>query len=85
MEANFTTMDYNNSNQYTFLIIVGIIALFFILIAFVINSVIPFLREREYIVMEMRRSNDEANRQHWRKELRRLYLGAIPIVGRFFW
>lgn len=61
-----------------------ILILFFIIVIamkFIMNVYIPFLDEREYIQMEIAR-NGGSERQHWERELRRLYIGSIPIIGK---
>ena len=78
-------MEYNYNNQYGFLVFLGVIILIFcIMIAFIINSVIPFFKEREYIKMEMERSSNDEEYRHWKRELKYMYLSSIPLIGRFF-
>ena len=45
--------------------------------------VMPFIEERNYIKMEMQRSDDEEY-YYWKRELKRLYLSQIPIIGILF-
>ncbi len=61
-----------------FVLMLGILAL----IAFIINVWIPYQRERKYIKMEMKRSDGEEY-YYWKRQLKRLYISHIPIVGRF--
>lgn len=59
----------------------------FILIASIYNIIMiirPFLREREYIKMEMKRSFDEDEYRYWKHRLKKLYLRSIPFIGKFF-
>ena len=65
------------------LFFIFIIVISFFVLAFCFNVVKPFMEERDYIKMEMRRS-DEEEYYYWKKELRRLYLSHIPIIGRFY-
>jgi len=65
----------------TFLIIVVLISL---IIVFCSNVIIPFLEERHYIKMELSDSESRSERRYWKKELRKLYLRQIPIIGLFF-
>lgn len=78
-------MEYSYSTEedafllFVFVVIIGS----FVVLAFFINVVMPFMKERDYIKMEMQRSDDEEY-YYWKRELRRLYLSHIPIIGRFF-
>ncbi len=66
----------------SFLLIILIIAVLLLCImAFYINVVIPFYKERNYIRMEMLRSCDHREYQYWKRELKRLYIAHIPILG----
>lgn len=58
-------------------IILSLLALYFIRIR-------PFLEERHYIKMEIKRSFDETERKQWQKELRMLYIRQIPFIWHFF-
>lgn len=62
-----------------FIVIIG----FFIIFAFYLKVVMPFMEERNYIKKEIKRSDGEEY-YHWKKELKRLYLVHVPIIGRFF-
>ena len=64
---------------FAFIVIIGL----FIVLAFLFNVVMPFIKDRDYIRMEMQRSNDEEY-YYWKRELKRLYISHIPIIGRFF-
>lgn len=64
-----------------------VIFLLFTLIAIIYNvtaAARPFLREREYIKMEIKRSFDEEEYRYWKRRLKKLYLRSIPFIGRFF-
>ena len=64
---------------FAFVVIIG----FFIVLAVYFNIIAPFMKAREYIKMEMQRS-DGNEYYYWKRELKRLYLSHIPIIGRFF-
>ena len=67
------------------LVFLGAIVFFlFVLLALYFNIVLPFIKDREYVKMEMRRSYSEDEYRFWKRELRRVYLRHIPIIGRFF-
>ncbi len=78
MEYSYSTVD-NAFLLFIFIVIIG----FFILLAYCFNVVMPFIKERNYIKMEMQRSDDKEYR-YWKRELKRLYLSHIPIIGRFY-
>ncbi len=74
---------YDNTED-TFLIFALVVIIgFFIVLAFYFNVIAHFMKEREYIKMEMQRSDGEEY-YYWKNELKRLYILHIPIIGRFF-
>ena len=68
-------------NDEMLIAIVAVIIGFFLFFAFFINSYLPFKDERDYIKMEMERSFEEEEYLYWKKELKKLYISKIPIVG----
>ena len=75
---------YGNENG--FLLFLGVVILI-ILIATVIwfKVITPFLRERDYIKREIRRSlGDKDEYEYYQQELKALYLRSIPLIGKFF-
>lgn len=65
------------------MIVINIIALFMIfllLLVFYLKKIIPFMRKKDYIKMEMERSQGSEYR-HWERKLKRHYLRQIPIFG----
>ena len=81
-------MDYSTDTtllEEEFLIFLAILVIgFFVIFALIFNVIIPFKEERNYIKMEMERSYEEEEYLYWKRELRRLYISHIPIIGRFF-
>ena len=74
---------YDNTED-TFLIFAFVVIIgFFIVLAFYFNVIAPFMKARDYIKMEMQRSDGEEY-YYWKSELKRLYMAHIPIIGRFF-
>ena len=77
------TYTYDNMEEtfliFAFLVIIGI----FIVLVLCFNVVAPFIKEREYIKMEMQRSDGDEY-DYWKSELKRMYVVHIPIIGRFF-
>lgn len=60
------------------LIVVLAIAL---LLAYFFRVYVPFMYERDFIKMELMRS-DEDGRRKWNRRLRELYISQIPILGK---
>lgn len=54
--------------------------LIFMLIMGFVHSFMAFKKERDYIKMEIGRSFEEEEYLYWKRELRILYISAIPIV-----
>ena len=80
-------MDYNtdvSSNDAPMLIAIAIIAVIFTISVLCVKVFIPFKKQRDYIKMEMKRSLEEREYRYWRRELKKLYLQAIPLVGKLF-
>ncbi len=50
--------------------------------SFIFKVIVPFCDDRNYIKMEMQRSYDEGEYRYWKRELKRLYISHIPIIGR---
>lgn len=74
---------YDNTED-TFLIFAFVVIIvFFIVLAFYFNVIAPFMKARDYIKMEMQRSDGDEY-YYWKRELKRLYISHIPIIGRFF-
>ncbi len=74
---------YDNTED-TFLIFAFVVIIgFFIVLAFYFNVIAPFMKARDYIKMEMQRSDGERYK-YWKSELKRLYIRHIPFIGRFF-
>ena len=79
MENNYS----NNNEIVTFLyLIIIIVILACISLAIYYSAILPFLKEREYIKMEMGRSFDDDEYLYWKRELKQLYLSFL--LGRFF-
>ncbi len=63
------------------LLICALVALIVILIY--TRKVIPFLNERDYLRREIARATRPEEYIRWKRRLRRLYISAIPILGKF--
>jgi len=78
-------MAYTYGAEEDMLVVLGsAVLIFFVLLALYFNLIVPLVKEREYVKMEMRRSYSEDEYRFWKRELRRVYLRHIPIIGRFF-
>ena len=74
---------YDNTED-TFLIFAFVVIIgFFVVLAFYFNVIAPFMKARDYIKMVMQRSDGDEY-YYWKRELKRLYISHIPIIGRFF-
>ncbi len=67
------------------LIGIGLVVFFLIIfiVKFIMDIYVPFIAERDYIKTEITRSYGD-RRLHWERELKRLYVGSIPVVGEYF-
>ena len=74
---------YGSEKDICLILILIIIIGSFLFLVFTFNVVMPFIEERNYIKMEMKRSEDEEY-YHWKRKLKRLYLSYIPFIGWFF-
>ena len=45
------------------------------------NIIQPFSEGRRYIKAEMRRAYNESEYRYWKRELKKLYISQIPILG----
>ena len=69
-----------------FIFLGGCLALLFVAIIFIkliVCVYMPFLQERDFILSKIMWTCGE-KRKHWKKELKRLYIGLIPVVGPMF-
>lgn len=75
-----TDTSFNNQTIIKIAVFIG----GFLFLIFFINSYLLFKGERDYIKMEMERAFEEEEYLYWKRQLKRLYLSQIPIIGRFF-
>lgn len=45
------------------------------------NIIRPFSEGRRYIKAEIRRAYNESEYRYWKRELKKLYISQIPILG----
>ena len=80
-------MDYNTDvllDVDPLFLIAAVMAIAFTISVLCVKVFIPFKKQRDYIKMEMKRSLEEQEYRYWRRELKKLYLQAIPLIGKFF-
>lgn len=65
------------------MIVLLIIILLLLIRVFIEFVWVPFSEERLFIKMEIKRTEGE-ERHFWKKELRRLYIRSIPIIGNLY-
>lgn len=66
----------------TILIFMAFVLILLVIFGFYLNVIRPFTEVREYIKMEMQRS-DGKEYFYWKKELKKLYMHYIPFIGLF--
>lgn len=63
---------------------IAVIAFFALLwIGALIKWFYNFFDERTYIVIQLKRCNNEKGKEHWKKKLHEFYLSKIPLIGRW--
>ncbi|MBR5218833.1 MAG: hypothetical protein IKV89_03785 [Clostridia bacterium] len=53
-----------------------------LMVKFIACVYLPFAEDRDFINLEILRSHGN-ERIHWQHEMKRLYLGMIPIIGKY--
>ena len=51
--------------------------------AFYVNIIRPFSEGGRYIKAEMHRAYTESEYRYWKRELKKLYISQIPILGNY--
>ena len=52
-------------------------------VAVYMNIIRPFSEGRRYIKAEIHRSYNESEYRYWKRELKKLYISQIPILGKY--
>ena len=60
-------------------------AFFLILIFFIVLSVLMTRDQADYFKMEIERAFEKEEREHWERELAKLYLYRIPFLGKWIY
>ena len=64
------------------ILIITIFVVLFVVAAFIVNFWIPFIKQRNYIKMEIRRSDGE-EKKYYERQLKLFYASHVPLVRRF--
>lgn len=72
-------MNYTE-NTITLLFLIPI--LFLAILALYFNVIKPFSEDKAYIKMEIQRAFDESEYRYWKREMKKLYISYIPILGK---
>ena len=77
-------MEYIRTNQTILIILLLIFAVIapIIISSIYMNLILPFLEERAYIKMKIKRAENYAEYRIWKKILKRFYIMQIPFLGR---
>lgn len=70
------------SGESLLILIITIFVISFAIIAFIVNFWIPFTNEKNYLKMEIKRSQGE-EKKHYKRKLKSFYASHIPLVRRF--
>lgn len=69
-----------------FILLIGIALIVFFLLVLIVKFVaevyVPFVVDRDYIKTEIMRTYGDSRRR-WERELKRLYLRHIPLIGTY--
>lgn len=79
--ANIQT--YTLSETIDIIVILVIVVLIPFAVFVAANVVVPFLDERAYLKMEIKRSTNQNEAAYYKKRLKYLYLRHIPFIGLF--
>lgn len=64
-----------------FYLMISVPVLLLMLAALYQNVIKPFSRDKEYIKLEIRRAYSYDELLYWKRELKKLYISYIPIIG----
>lgn len=79
--ANIQAYTLSETIDIIVILIIVVIIPFAVFVA--ANVVVPFLDERAYLKMEIKRSSNENEADYYKKRLKNLYLQHIPFIGLF--
>lgn len=64
------------------ILLITIFVVLFVVAAFIVHFWLPFIKQRNYIKMEIRRSDGE-EKKYYERQLKLFYASHIPLVRRF--
>lgn len=64
------------------ILLITIFVVLFVVAAFVVNLWLPFIKQRNYIKMEINRSDGE-EKKYYERQLKLFYASHVPLVRRF--
>ena len=64
------------------ILLITIFVVLFVVAAFIVNFWLPFIKQRNYIKMEIRRSDGE-EKKYYERQLKLFYASHVPLVRRF--
>lgn len=70
--------------EVTLILFLAIVILFLGSLHVYFEFYIPFKRRKDYIKLEIRRSDGEICK-YWNRELKKLYIQSIPFIGKAIW
>ena len=72
------------SGESLLILIITIFVISFAITAFIVNFLIPFISEKNYLKMEIKRSQGE-EKKYYERKLKLFYASHIPLVRRFIY
>lgn len=70
------------SRESFLILIITIFLVSFVVVAFIVNFWLPFISEKKYLKMEIKRSEGE-EKKYYERKLKLFYASHIPLVRRF--
>ncbi|MDY6313717.1 MAG: hypothetical protein SPL89_00915 [Clostridia bacterium] len=65
----------------TFVILVPVLMM--CITAYCIGTIKPFIETKAYVKTELQRTQGEPEYKYWRREMSKLYVELIPLLGKF--
>ena len=75
-------MEISSGETFLYSVVIAAIVIF-CAVAFYVNVVYPFWEDRRYIRSEMKNSYNKDEYRYWKRELKKLYILQIPLLGNF--
>lgn len=81
---NDINVDLHHNLELFLVLCMGFMAVVIVATIIYLKLMVPFIQERSYIKMEMRRSFNESEYRYWKRKLVRLYFEHVPLLGRLW-